>query len=166
MISDPPAVVIECPFAAELAVVKERLGSDAWQKIEALESVLERLPQEFVAQNHIFTPGLYLREVFIPAGTLLTTRIHLVEHPFIISAGVVSVWDNEWETLRAPHSGVTKPGTRRILYAHTDVIWSTIHATDKTDPDEVVREVTYSGGKFEQLGGAAATPALTAKGSQ
>lgn len=147
-------------IAIERARVEERLGSAPWQKLEELEAQLEAMPQVEVRQHHVFTTGLYLREVYIPAGTLLTTRIHLTEHPYIISAGTVSVWTEEDDavTLHAPHTGVTKPGTRRILFAHTDVIWSTVHAnpSDESDPDEIVRQVTFTGGKFKELKGAAA----------
>lgn len=93
---------------------------------------------------HRFTPGLYIREIFIPKGTLLTTVEHDVKHPFIISQGCVSVWsDNEGEVIyEAPYTGITTPGTRRIVYAHEDTIWTTIHPTDLKDPDEIVRSVT------------------------
>lgn len=165
-VSDP-----EAQIARERRRVEARLGSQAWQRIEELEETLERLPQAMVPQHHVFTPGLYCREVLIPRGTLLTTRIHLTEHPFVISAGIVSVWDEAHGvvTLRAPHTGVTKPGTRRILFAHTDVVFSTFHLnpSNETDPDVIVRNVTFTGGKFADLRGAAKArgmPSL-AKGS-
>ncbi len=148
----------DAELAAAHALVVERLGSDAWQKIDALEADMEQLPQQEMPLKHIFVPGAYCRSIFMPKGALLTTRIHLVEHPFVISAGVVAVWtdENGWEILRASHVGVTKPGTRRILHILEDTIWHTFHVTDKTDPDEVVREVTFTGGKFKELGNAKA----------
>lgn len=150
-------------YAAELALVADRLGSDAWKRIDQFESEIEKLPQEAYPLHHIFTHGpdgkvnLYTREIWMPKGSLLTTRIHLSEHPFVISSGVVAVWDDidGWIVLRAPHTGVTKPGTRRILYVLEDTLWSTFHVTDKTDPDEIVKEVTFTGGKFSELRGAA-----------
>jgi hypothetical protein len=53
---------------------------------------------------HRQTPGLYSREIHIPAGTLLTSAVHK-----------------------------TLPGTRRVLHAETDTIWITFHATEETD---------------------------------
>jgi hypothetical protein len=160
--SDCPALE-ESPatcYLAERRLVEERLGSDAWKKIESLEAQMEQLPQESFPLRHLFTPDLYIREILLPKGSLLTTRIHLTEHPFVISSGVVSVWDDEcgWLTLYAPHTGITKPGTRRILFAHTDVIWSTFHVNldNEKDPDKIVRRVTFTGGKFKELRGAAA----------
>lgn len=140
-------------------LVESKLGSEEWLKIERLESELANLPQQEMPLNHILTDGQYTRSIFMPTGTLLTSRIHLYEHPFIISAGSVSVWSDEfgWQLLNAPHIGVTKPGTRRILYIHQDCIWTTIHLNpnNETDPDKIVKMVTYTGGKFKEIGGAA-----------
>ena len=154
-------IELESKYAAERRMVEARLNSEAWGKFEAIEEELVQLPQSRPPLNHIFTPGLYVRECFLPKGHIFTTRIHLTEHPFVISIGVVSIWSEEdgLVTLRAPYTGVTKAGTRRFLYAYEDTIFSTFHVTDKTDPDEVEREITYCGGKYRELGLAAATPA-------
>ena len=142
-----------------LAVVRERLCSEPWRKIEEIEALLERLPQQPLPLNHVFVDGLYCREVLMKAGLIVTTRIHLTEHVFVISAGKVSVLgdDQQWVTLRAPHTGVTKPGTRRMIVVHEDCIWSTFHPNPKneTDPDAIVRDVTFTEGKFANLGIAA-----------
>ncbi len=163
MIAEPTVDCAEVAirdYSEELALVQERLGSDAWRKIDLIEAEIAAMPPVDLPLNHVLTPGLYLREVLLPKGTLLTTRIHLTDHPFIISAGVVSVWDDERGvvTLRAPHTGVTKAGTRRILYILEDCIWSTCHTREdhETDPDEIVRRITFTGGKYANLGIASA----------
>lgn len=99
------------------------------------ELIKERFAPAECPVRHIFTPGLYAREIFMPAGTVVTSKIHKTEHPYVISQGVISVWseDEGIEHLYAPHTGVTKPGTRRVLYAHTDTIWTTFHVSDETD---------------------------------
>lgn len=138
-------------------LVVERMGSDPWRQLDEIEAVMERLPQQEVPQHHVFTPGIYLRSVFMPAQTLVTSRIHLTEHPFIISAGIVSVCEDGtgWVTHQAPYIGVTKSATRRMLFCHTDVIWSTAHANPEEvrDPDEMMMRLTYCGGKYKSLGG-------------
>ena len=91
---------------------------------------------------HRFTPGLYAREITMPAGTLITSRIHRTEHMFVVSKGRVSVWaDGAWQLIEAPHTGVTKPGTRRVLYIHDDCVWTTFHATPHTTPEAVEEEI-------------------------
>ena len=43
--------------------------------------------------------------------------------------------------LKAPHHGITKPGTKRIIYTHTDCIFVTVHATDETDVAKIEEQV-------------------------
>jgi len=76
-----------------------------------------------------FTKGMYIREIFMPEGALITSKIHKTEHPFTISKGsaMVSVDGGEWYELKAPYTGITKPGTRRILFILEDCIWTTYH---------------------------------------
>jgi hypothetical protein len=139
-LENPPTVVSEGE-----RVVAERMQSPEWEAINQWEKEAATLPQQLCPLTHIFTPGLYTRQIFMPKGTRLTSRIHLYEHPFFIMMGVVSVWDatTGWTLIRAPYMGITKPGTRRLLYMHEDTIWVTCHVTNETDPDKIVAQVTY-----------------------
>lgn len=112
-----------------------------------IEAKMAQFPQVRLPLNHLFTPGLYIREVLLPKGTLLTSKIHMTEHPFVISRGLVSVWSGiEGEKpmlFGAPYTGVTKSGTRRIIYAHEDTIWSTFHVTKETDIEKIERDIIF-----------------------
>lgn len=81
---------------------------------------------------HKFTDGMYIREIFMPAGSLWTSKIHKTEHPYVVSYGkaAVSIDNNEWYEITAPYTGITQPGTRRILYILEDCIWTTFHRID------------------------------------
>lgn len=96
--------------------------------------------------KHHFLPGLYIREFHMPKDTYAGSVIHNVEHPFFITQGVVTVFtdDGEGKTYEAPFSGITQPGTRRMLYSHEDVIWITIHPNpdNEADPEKIVARVT------------------------
>ncbi len=116
----------------------ERAVQDAKQceRINWLERELaERFEPVDMPVTHRFTPGLYAREIFMPAGTLLTSKIHKTEHPFVVLSGKVSVWtgDGDEELIEGPHVGITKPGTRRVLYTHEDTRWITFHPSEETD---------------------------------
>ena len=92
--------------------------------------------------KHSFADGCYIREIFNPAGELLVTKIHKKEHPFFLMKGKMSILTEDGvKHIQAPHHGITKPGTKRIIYTHTDCVFVTVHATDKTDVDEVEKEV-------------------------
>lgn len=90
--------------------------------------------------THRFTPGMYVREIFMPAGVVWTTKIHKFEHPFVVSQGLVSVYSgiDGPQLIRAPHCGITKAGTRRFLVVHEDTIWTTFHLNPNDERDLTV----------------------------
>lgn len=94
--------------------------------------------------SHHFALGFYIRQIAMPAGALITSKIHKTRHPFFVSKGVIDVWLQEpqtWTRIEAPYWGMTEPGTRRILIVRTDAVWTTFHATDKTDPESVEADI-------------------------
>lgn len=129
---------LEKPFRFEMTPAQKR--------VDRIQDALAKMPQADCPLTHRFTPGLYIREIVMPAGAVVVSKIHKTEHPFVISKGKVSVWtENEGTvTFEAPHTGITKPGTRRILYIHQDTIWTTFHPTDKTTPEAVERDIIYN----------------------
>ena len=68
----------------------------------------------------------------MPAGSLITSKVHKTEHPYIVSYGkvAVSIDGDDWNEITAPYTGITKPGTRRVLYILEDCIWTTFHRVD------------------------------------
>jgi hypothetical protein len=112
--------------------------------VDELEAVLASMPGISFPVIHTFTPGLYLRQIFMPAGSLLTSMEHKTEHPFIVISGTVDVMTaGGRETYIGPYMGITKPGTKRVLYTHTDTVWITVHANpgNLTDPDEIGSQI-------------------------
>ena len=92
---------------------------------------------------HRFTPGLYIREIFMPKGALVVSLKHLTEHPFVVSKGHAAVLtETGVQQIKAPHCGITKAGTQRVLFIHEDCVWTTFHVTNETDPEKIVSQVT------------------------
>lgn len=111
------------------------------EKIKQLDAVLIGMPQVDCPLDHQFYPGIYIRERFVPAGTLFTTYTWKTCHPFRCIMGELLIWEEEkgWQLFTAPCKGITHTGTKRIVYAITDVIWETIHPnpTDITDEKQL-----------------------------
>lgn len=102
--------------------------------IDQIELAMLAHPALYCPVTHTFTPGLYAREIRMPAGALVTSRIHKTEHPFVVSKGRVTVYTEDGRVeIEAPYTGITKPGTRRVLMIHEDTIWTTFHVTNETD---------------------------------
>ena len=92
--------------------------------------------------KHTFAGGCYIRELFMPKSQLITTGIHKKEHCFFVTKGDVSVLTEEGiHRITAPYSGITQPGTKRIIYVHEDTIWTTVHRTDKDNVKDVLEEI-------------------------
>lgn len=102
------------------------------QAIDALESaMIDKLELVDPPVTHRFVPGMYCREIFMKAGTLIVSKIHLTEHIYVVTKGRVSVYipDVGVQEISAPYTGITKPGTRRVLCIHEDTTWLTFHPT-------------------------------------
>jgi len=130
----------------ELQIHKDITESEIRAKIATLEASLKSFPDDIRLDPedcplvHYFPPGVYCREIHIAAGSVITGKIHRFAHFNFISKGRVTVLTKDGlETLEAPHSMVSSAGTKRALYAHTDVIWTTIHPNpdDIRDVDEL-----------------------------
>jgi hypothetical protein len=123
---------------------------DLRQRVLDIEAFMLQQEQVDIPLRHTFAQGVYAREMTAPAGVVLTGRIHKTEHLNIISKGEVSVLtENGIERFKAPYTFVSKPGTKRILYAHEELVWTTIHVTNETDLAKLEAELVAS--SFEEL---------------
>jgi len=123
----------------EVEIVEKTMN----EKIDELEaSMVENFPLVELPLIHRFTEGLYVREIFMPAGSLVTSKIHNTQHQYFVLKGAVSVWIDEGvETyIEAPYIGVTEPGTRRVLYIWEDCIWATSHPNPDNETVEQIEE--------------------------
>lgn len=130
-------------------------------KILALEAAMMAAKEHHVEfkTTHHFAPGVYMRELFIPKGTLLTGKIHKTEHMNILSQGDISVWTEDgMKRLTASTVIKSKPGIKRVGYAHEDSVWITVHPTDETDLEKLEDQIIAK--TFEEV------PALGAETKQ
>lgn len=112
------------------------------EQIERLELEIRQQEQAPIETRHYFAQGLYAREIRIPAGMLLTGRVHKAEHLNIISQGDITVWTEEgMKRLLAPSTLISRPGTKRVGLAHTDTVWTTVHACAERDLEKLEREL-------------------------
>lgn len=124
-------------------------------RVVRLEKALESMPQAECPVWHYFAPGLYARKMLIPKGVVLTGAVHKTEHLCIISGDIEVTADDGVKRITDVHAVISsKPGTKRAGYAHEDTYWTTIHATNESDLDKLVEELTESTNQ-ELLGGPA-----------
>ena len=112
------------------------------EQIDRLQAEMVKMPQAELMTEHYFSPGMYMRKVFRPAGTVIVGKVHKEPHFFLCAMGEIVAWtENGMVTLRAGDVVESKPGTKRVTMAVTDSIGITIHRTDKTDLDEIEVEL-------------------------
>jgi len=109
------------------------------------ESVGENLEKAECPVTHRFAPGVYLREIFMPKGSVVVGKIHTTEHFNVLIQGEVTVVTAvSRDRYQAPHTFVSLAGVQKVVFMHTDCIWQTIHPTDKTDIDEIEKEISVT----------------------
>ena len=96
------------------------------------------MPQVSCPVIHRFGPGIYMREVSIPADTFAVGHYQNFEHLNVMLKGRVSVMSDNGSVieLQAPLIFVGKPG-RKIGYVHETMVWLNIYQTDETDVDKL-----------------------------
>lgn len=114
------------------------------EKILQLESVMKTMDSvlDQCMVRHIFAPGLYAREMTIPKGTVIIGKIHKHSHVNTISQGRCSV-ETEFgqHEIIAPYTFVSEIGTKRIVVALEEVIWTTYHPSNETDLVKLENEI-------------------------
>lgn len=89
-----------------------------------------------------FVNGVYIREITMPMGAVIIGKIHKTEHISIVSAGsAVVATDAGLEIITAPHTFINNIGAKRCLYILEDMVWTTVHPTDKTTTEEVEKDI-------------------------
>ena len=100
--------------------------------------------------KHTYADGMYIREIFMPRGEIVISKIHKIAHPFFLIKGRISVLSEEGEKLlQAPYYSITPAGTKRMLYTHTNAIVVTCHRTFETDLDKIENEIIAK--SFDEL---------------
>ena len=104
-----------------------------WRLEDAIAATGECFDVEDRTTHH-FAEGLYGRELFIRAGEVLTGKMHKHGQINILAQGSIEVWtEGGMKRLDAPCVIASPPGTKRVGYAYTDVVWVTVSATQETD---------------------------------
>ena len=105
---------------------------------------------------HSFADGIYVREIFIPAGIMLTGKIHKHSHPNFLMEGKVSMITEDGGAIlmEAPQSIISPAGCKRALYTITPTWWITIHhnPTNTEDIDELEKEIIVEDYKLLESG--------------
>ncbi len=103
--------------------------------------------------RHWLAPGIYAREIHLPANSVVVGKIHKHRHLNILSAGRVTVMTEfGMEELTAPASFISERGTKRVVYTHEAAIWTTIHPNPDETTDTAELERMFVTESYAELG--------------
>ena len=123
------------------------------ERVEHLQESMLQHPQVECPVTERFIPGLYAREIRIPAGTTLVGAVHRAESIVVLSAGRLRlVTEGGAVEISAPHTMTCKPGAKNAAFAIEDAVWTNFFPTTETDPRKLVELLTFSSAD-ELLGG-------------
>jgi hypothetical protein len=130
----------------------------ARQKIMAIQHACQALPDgqrmdESPPLKHWLAPGIYAREIHLPAGTVVVGKIHRHRHFNVISQGSITCYTEfGLETHTAPASFISEPGTKRVVHTHEDAIWTTIHPNPGNETNLAKLEDMFTALEYAELG--------------
>lgn len=110
--------------------------------ISQIEPIMAEMPQAECPVSHMFSKGLYIRELCMKAGTFAIGHHQRFEHLNVFLKGKVRVLNDDGTTtdLCSPMTFTGKPG-RKCGYVLEDVVWQNIYPTTETDIETL--EQTY-----------------------
>lgn len=116
------------------AEIYENKSTPTGAQIRRFESMLRELPQLDIKTQHTFGPGFYARTIDVPAGAVITGKVHATEHVFMLSQGEMFLATEDGrQHVKAPFQCVARPGMKRVGHAITDCVCTNVHITAETD---------------------------------
>ena len=114
------------------------LLANIYRQLPAATKEMMAMPQAECPVVHHFGPGLCVREVSMPAGTLAVGHKQKFEHMNVLLKGSVMIVNDDGTTkvLKAPLMFIGKPG-QKVGYVLEDLVWQNIYATDLKDVDAI-----------------------------
>jgi hypothetical protein len=146
--------------------INELLSGKVNEKIEKMESELLTLDQIHMPVEHRFINGMYVREITIPKGTILTGAVHKFDYVDIMLSGDIAVATPDgMKRLTGINIMAGPAGRKRAGYAYEDTRWLTVHKTDATTSEGIEDVITVRNmAQFLELSVDEKQAVLTSKG--
>jgi hypothetical protein len=110
--------------------------------VMALQREVAKLPQVELPTENFFHGGMLCRKVWRAAGVVIVGRVHKKEHFYLVASGTVLVTTDEGaKRITGPELILSKPGTKRAVYAETDAVCMTFHRTDALTVEDAEKEL-------------------------
>lgn len=120
---------------------RQKIEIMEWTILNTMDNIADDLPIE-----HFIDEGVYIRSMMIPAGVVLTGKIHLEDHICMLLIGELSVMtDDGIKRVSAPFIFHARANIKKIGYAHSDCVFTTAHTTDLKDISKIEEKLFSNG---------------------
>jgi hypothetical protein len=118
------------------------INKDFIEKVEFLENTMLSIEDSRIAKGnsdmfplkHSFSEGVYIREMFMPKGGLVVGKLYKISHTWFLLSGELEVATDEGGEYYIGPCYVNAPeGTKRVLYAVTDIVFVNVYP----NPDNI-----------------------------
>ena len=142
--NDPDMGVLVATRDAPVAITE---GLTYRQKLQVLVREMGKMEQVHAPTKHYFAPGVYIREIHMPAGAYIIGKIHKTEHFNIIQKGRLSLVNEDGSSheVCGPLTFVSNAGVQKAMFIHEDTVWSTVHLTNERDMERLEAQIIESG---------------------
>ena len=128
-------------MSAELTQLEGAAPVPTREQITLLQEAMLPIQSEQPEPKHFFAPGMYLRELTVPAGMLLVGKTHKYAHFLVVTKGRAEIISEFGRTIVEPgHISVSQAGVKRIVLALEDTQFITVHLNPSDTTDLVVIE--------------------------
>jgi len=126
------------------------------EKVAYLAHQFLSMEQTACPLTHRFERGLYIRELRIPAKTLIIGNVHRHGHVCQLLQGDLLLIhrDGHREGFHAPSQILTEPGYQMVVYAVTDALAQTVHPnpTEERDIEKLEADIFETKENLVRLG--------------
>lgn len=104
------------------------ISEDIVRGIEGYEQEALKYKQMPIRVQHHFAGGIYERECFVPAGLVITGKVHKTAHLAKLTSGRMRLLTGRGgEIVEGPKTFKGFPGDKKMAFTETDCVFSTFH---------------------------------------
>jgi hypothetical protein len=114
---------------------------DAIQRLEDYGKTLEQVDVKLVDR---FIGSMYVRQIIIPKGVFLTSRVYKRTYVDIMISGDITITDTNGKYRLTGYNVLEgTPGRKRAGIAHEDTIWLTVHDLVDIKTDNYESDISF-----------------------
>lgn len=138
------SAVMETPAPVDIEAMSPPISVEDMRALErAIPAAMPVYDIDKLTTHH-FIPGMYARRLDVPKDGVIVGKMHASHNFFLLAKGEMTVsTDSGMRRIKAPFLAATKPGDKRVAYAHEDCVTFNFHVNPDDEQDMVLLEQRF-----------------------